>query len=136
MIIVSRVSFQKTFLVKSDDHLYTVCRYVELKPLRANLIQRAGPWHWSSLWRRSHGDDEPRRFLAPWPLLMPLDWAEYVNMPQIEAELEAVRRSVQRGCPFGSSDWREQMAALSGLGHTLRPQRRPEKAPPQKEPTP
>jgi putative transposase len=115
----------KAFAVEGDDHLYTVCRYVERNPLRANLVGRAEDWRWGSLWRRVHGDEFPRRFLAPWPLPLAEGWVEHVNAPQTEAELEAVRRSVRRGCPFGSVGWQERMADRQGLQHTLRPLGRP-----------
>jgi putative transposase len=104
----------KAFAIEGDDHLYAVCRSVERNPLRANLVARAEDWRWSSLWRRTHGDEQPRPLLSPWPLPMPDDWGRYVNEPQTEAELEALRRSVQRGCPFGSPGWQEALAAGPG----------------------
>jgi putative transposase len=58
---------------------------------------------------------------------MPENWVEYVNSPQTEEELEALRQSVQRGCPYGSSAWQKVMASRLGLAHTLRPRGRPKK---------
>jgi putative transposase len=115
------------FPVEGDEHAYSVCRYVERNPLRAHLVQRAKDWRWSSLWRRRRGDEEPARLLAPWPLPLPEGWVEQVNAPQTEAELQALRRSVQRGYPYGSGGWQQQMAARLGLCHTLRPRGRPKK---------
>ena len=43
-----------------------------------------------------HGDAEARRILSDWPLPYPRSWLQYVNQPQTEAELEAIRRSVRR----------------------------------------
>jgi putative transposase len=123
----------KSFAVEEDEHLYAVCRYVERNPLRANLVQRAEHWRWSSLWRRIHGDDQPCPFLCPWPLPMPDGWIDHVNAPQNEMELDALRRSVQRSCPFGSASWQQHMAARLGLRHTLRPLGRPRKVPPTEE---
>jgi len=123
----------KAFAVETDKYFYTVCRYVERNALRAHLVQRAEDWRWSSLWQRLHGDDQPSPLLSPWPLPVPSDWIEHVNSPQTEAELEALRRSVQRGCPFGSSAWQVQMASRLGLSHTLRPRGRPRKARRQQE---
>jgi putative transposase len=117
----------KAFAVESDEHLYTACRYVERNALRANLVARAEDWLWGSLWRRVHGDKQPRPLLSPWPAPMPADWVGHVNGPQTEAELEALRRSVQRGCPFGSQAWQTGMAGRLGLSHTLRPIGRPRK---------
>src|SRR5436305_551738 len=48
----------KSFPVQEDDHLLTVLRYVERNPLRANLVQAAEQWRWSSLGRRQRGDAE------------------------------------------------------------------------------
>jgi putative transposase len=117
----------KSFPAETDDHLYTLCRYVERNPLRARLVQRAERWRWSSLWRRCNGDDEPRRFLSPWPATIPDDWLDYVHKPQTEAELDSIRLSVRRGCPFGSTDWQQRTAKRLGLTHTLRPMGRPKK---------
>jgi putative transposase len=43
----------KAFPVQDDDHLYTVLRYVERNPLRANQVRRAEDWPWFSLSTRS-----------------------------------------------------------------------------------
>jgi putative transposase len=120
----------KAFVVSTDEHFYAVCRYVERNALRANLVQRAEDWRWSSLWRRLHADDQPDLVLAPWPLPRPDNWVEYVNQPQTDFELEAVRRSIRRGCPFGPPEWQKPLAARLGLAHTLRPLGRPRKQPP------
>ena len=50
----------KSFPVQNDDHMLTVCRYVERNPLRAGPVVRAETWRWSSLWRRSEGADQAR----------------------------------------------------------------------------
>lgn len=119
----------KSFPVQADDHFYTVCRYVERNPLRAKLVRRAESWRWSSLWRRVHGDDKPGPLLSVWPIPLPRNWIKDVHDPLTGAELEAVRRSVQRGSPFGSPLWQKRMAAQLDLGHTLRPPGRPKKKP-------
>ena len=41
--------------------------------------------------------------------------------PQTEAELDAVRRSVRRSSPFGSSEWQRTTAQRLGLQAALRP---------------
>jgi len=42
----------KSFPIEDDDHLYTVLRYVERNPRRANLVARASQWRWGSCWHR------------------------------------------------------------------------------------
>jgi putative transposase len=78
-------------------------RYVERNALRANLVQLAEDWRWSSLWRRQHPDAQPIHPLATWPLPLPPDWLAIVNRPQTEAEREAVRRCVNRDAPRAQS---------------------------------
>ena len=115
----------KSFPVQEDDHFYTVCRYVERNALRARLARRAENWRWSSLWRATQGDREARCLLSAWPVRRPRTWVEQVNAPQTEAELAALRRSIQRGRPFGDDAWVAQAADQLDLTTTLRPCGRP-----------
>jgi len=117
----------KSFPVESDEHFYQVVRYVERNALRANLVERAEQWQWSSLWRRVWGSAEQRRILSAWPLPMPRSWKALVNEPQTEGELEAIRRSVSRSRPYGKDDWVKATAKQLGLESTLRSRGRPKK---------
>jgi putative transposase len=121
----------KSFLVESDEHLRAVCRYVERNALRAGLCQRAEQWRWSSLWRREFGDAESRTALSRWPIDVPRDWVSRVNRAERPRELEALRRCVNRGQPFGSEDWVERMTKRFALDSAFRPQGRPRKESPQ-----
>lgn len=114
----------KSFPIQEDDHLRTVLRYVERNALRAGLVRRAENWRWGSLHHRVHGGG-PSLDTGPGPL--PQGWVEYVNRPETEAELAALRQSALRGAPFGTESWRERTAAALGLEATLRPRGRPRK---------
>jgi putative transposase len=117
----------KSFPVETDAHFYTVLRYVERNALRAKLARRAENWRWSSLWQRHHPGGKVSAMLHAWPLPEPEDWAELVNAPQTTAELEAVRRAVSRGSPFGSEGWQRRIAKRLSLEYTLRARGRPKK---------
>jgi REP-associated tyrosine transposase len=73
----------KAILVDRDAYLLEVCRYVDLNPVRAQLVKREQDWHWSSyrahvgladgpqwlnslaLWRQlAHGDAPGRKRYA------------------------------------------------------------------------
>jgi hypothetical protein len=55
---------------------------------------------------RRAGDLDPiRPLLHRWPIPMPQDWTERIHAAETEAELDAVRRSVERSQPFGSETW-------------------------------
>ena len=62
---------------------------------------------------RVHGDRES--LLSDWPFDRAADWVEWVNAVQSEAEIEALRRCVNRGTPYGTETWQTQIAAMLGL---------------------
>ena len=117
----------KAFAVAEDEHLLTVLRYVERNPLRAGLVRRAENWPWSSLACRLAGDEVALRRLRPGPVALPTDWLDLVNESQTEAELEAMRRSVARGRPYGSDGWVQDVVQRLGLQSTIRRRGRPRK---------
>ena len=123
----------KSFLVEEDDHLLTLCRYVERNALRAGLVVRAETWPWSSLARQQGGDAKACELLADWPLPRPRRWLQWVNEPQTDAEVEALRRCVARGRPYGSEGWVEEVVERFGLQITLRPRGRPATPPQESE---
>jgi putative transposase len=118
----------KSFPVQSDEHFLTVCRYVERNALRAGLVERAEDWRWGSLSLRRSGDWADRPALSEWPIDRPRDWTSRVNRPFGPKEEEAVRRSIQRGQPFGAVPWQTAVAARLGLQSVFRPTGRPRKA--------
>ena len=117
----------KSFPVQCDEHLLTLLRYVERNPLRAGLVRRAEEWRWGSAWRRRRGDAQSVTLLTEGPVLRPRNWMELVNRPQTEAEVDALRRCIQRGMPYGGGVWMKRAAGRLDLGSTLRPRGRPRK---------
>jgi putative transposase len=136
----------RSFPVQEDAHFLKACRYVERNPLRAGLVARAEHWPWGSLHRRQFVCPPPSadqradvensgalerpsaaELLDGWPVPAPPDWLERVNEPGTAAELEALRRCIQRGCPFGEDRWVASTAAHLGLEASLRPKGRPRK---------
>jgi putative transposase len=113
----------KSFPIQEDEHLWAVLQYVEQNPMRANIVQQAEAWRWSSLWHRMQGDK--LGLLDDGPLALPCHWLQHVQTPQTEAELKALRRSVVRSCPFGEASWQEKAAKKLHLESTLRPRGRP-----------
>ena len=117
----------KCFPVETEDYFYQVVRYVERNALRANLVERAKSWRWSSL-RRVEREDTAFPILSAWPLPRPTDWLQIVNQPQTEGEVSG-----------GVAVLRQSRSALrrSQLGHrhgraigaewTMRPRGRPRK---------
>ncbi len=118
----------KSFPVQSDEYFFQVMRYVERNALRANLCDTAESWRWSSLYRRVSGNRQERAILADWPLPLPRNWKKVVNDPQTDSEVQAIRRAVSRGRPYGDSNWAQGTAQRLGLESTMRAPHRPKKA--------
>jgi REP-associated tyrosine transposase len=114
----------KVFSIQEDLHLLTVLRYVERNPVRAGLVERAEDWRWSSASPRLITDPP----LHSGPVPRPADWLRYVDEPQTEAEVKALRRSVQRGRPYGAAPWMVDTAQRLGLQSSLRRPGRPRKS--------
>jgi putative transposase len=117
----------KSFPVQDDRHFLVMSRYAERNALRAGLVKRAEDWQWSSLWRREKGTPEDRGILCEWPVERPANWVKWVNDPQTEKELAAVRESILRGRPFGEPIWQRQTAEKLKLESTFRQRGRPKK---------
>lgn len=115
----------KSFPVADDDHFLLVCRYVEGNPLRADLVQRAEDWKYSSLSQWIQKPEHPPALLSPWPIPRTPNWVERVNEPLRAKQLAAIRLCVQRGRPFGNDEWVAKEAERTGLGYSLRSPGRP-----------
>jgi len=116
----------KSFPIEQDQSLLTVLRYVECNALRANLVDQAQDWRWCSLWRMLTGDRES--LMSAWPLDRPENWVDWVNGAQTEADIEALRKCVNRGMLYGSERWKTRIANALGLESSLHPRGRPRKA--------
>jgi putative transposase len=119
----------KAFPIEDDEHLLAVMRYVERNPVRARSIpvRKAHCWPWSSIGSPPKNVERP--LLDPGPVPRGQDWLRFVNEPQAEKELKAMRKSIHRGRPFGSTRWQQQTAKRLGLESSLRPRGRPAKRP-------
>ena len=116
----------KSFPVQDDSHFLTVCRYVERNALRAELAPRAEDWRFGSLWRWLQRIEPAPAFLSAWPIARSPNWVEKVNEALTDRELASVRRSAQRGSPFGEPAWTASAVRRLGLSSTVRPRGRPQ----------
>ena len=112
-------------LIESGPPVLKVLRYIERNPLRADLVTRAQGWAWSSLPARQAELSADRPPLTAPPDDLPTDWIDHVNRPQSRQELDTLRRSIQRGAPFGVEAWVLRTARALGIESTLRPRGRP-----------
>jgi putative transposase len=124
----------KSPVVQDDEHALVVLRYIEANPLRAEIVDRAEEYSWSSY--RAHALGEANALisaLAPYDALSPYaqvrqrKWAEKVHTPMDERLAAAVRRSVQTGLPYGERGWVHRLAGKRKLDMQIRPRGRPKK---------
>jgi len=107
----------KSFPIQRDEHLLVVLRYVVQNPVRAGLVGSPGEWTWSSLQRVELAD--------PCPVNSWVEWSTAVEEPLPVQEIKALRESVNRQRPFGSSWWQVEIARHLGLESTMRARGRP-----------
>jgi putative transposase len=136
----------KSFIVKEDNCLLTVARYIEGNPVRARLVTSAKEWPWSSHRERcdqlamdaagavgtgSAGACPPRAgnpsILSPLPVPFHSDWTTFVDAALTQQELDRLQQSVDRQARYGDSVWQEKMVQILGLESTIRPRGRPAK---------
>lgn len=115
----------KSFIVETESYLQRLMVYVEQNPLRAKLVHRAEEWQWSSLWRREGGKVTHLKMLAELPIMLPSNYLTLVNTLPSDDQLEPLRRSVNKGTPFGSDAWTDEMVGKYNLGSTVRSPGRP-----------
>jgi putative transposase len=103
----------KAIPVQCDRHFLTLCRYVERNPVRAGLASRAEDWPWSSASLAATAA-RARPTLSPWPVQQPDEWRDWVNQPEPEHTLEALRSSITRSVPWGTRDWQAEVTRSQG----------------------
>lgn len=107
-----------SFSIQTDRHLVTVVRYVERNPVRARIVRRAVEYPWSSA--RYHVTGKPDPLVSDSPIRkMGSDWGQVLQ--QDEEELEAIRRHVRTGRPWGSAHWVRTLEQQ--LGRALQPRK-------------
>ena len=119
----------KSHVVQTNEYYLQLVRYVERNPLRAGLVTHAEDWRWGSLWRRILGTSEAKTLLADWPVPLPEGYLTWVNadLKNEDNALDEIRSSVNRGKPYGSESWVDNMVKKFGLEITIRRRGRPKK---------
>lgn len=115
----------KSFICKDDKYFLTLCRYVERNAKKANLVNLAQDWRWSSVWRREYGSKKQQEILTPWPLEATESYLSWLNEPQTASEEEAIERSIRKGNPFGDEKWVKEVVKKFNLEQTMKGVGRP-----------
>lgn len=104
-----------------ERHLLAAARYVELNPVRAGLVARAGEYRWSSARAHLRCRDDALARVTPLLALVGRDWSAFLRENEGGLE-EDLRRHEATGRPLGDDEF--VLNLERALGRSLRPQRR------------
>ena len=100
-------------------HLAAAVRYVELNPVRANLVSRAKDWMWSSTNAHLTGTGDALVSVEPMLEMFP-DWEGYLG-EQDQCQAERFRVHTRTGRPLGDPKFIQVAESLTG--RVLAPQK-------------
>lgn len=110
----------KSSPVSKDKYLLACSRYIELNPVRAEIVSEPGKYQWSSFGFRAEGkpdelldEDDVYSKLGATPeerRLAYKRWVEGVLTNEDWAIIRHIRESTQRGTLIGNHDFQEKIA--------------------------
>ena len=97
-----------------DNHyLLSAARYIELNPVRAEIVKNAEDFPWSSA--RAHVLKQPDPLITKGSLDNEItDWAAFLASETPESELKLLRRHASTGRPLGSEKFIKKLEKLTG----------------------
>lgn len=125
----------KASLVQEEGYLLTCMRYIELNPLRANMVRSPANYRWSSY--RYNAQGKPDDLVTPHPLYLSLGkrkasrMANYKELFKAQVDPEAlneIRAAWHTGTPLGNDYFREKVEKKLGCKVGQARRGRPRKA--------
>ncbi|SDY20498.1 putative transposase [Allochromatium warmingii] len=122
----------KSSLIQTDIYLLRCQRYIELNPVRANMVRDPGEYAWSSYRANGLGASDP--LLSPHALYLALGetpearqtaYRELFRTELDEAALTELRLAIQQSQPIGSERFLQQIEQMTGQRREARPRGRP-----------
>jgi len=124
----------KSSPIQADEYLLACCRYIELNPVRASLVEAPEEYSWSSYRVRAFGEESRLVDLDPWyeglgstPPRRQQRYREWVMHTGLETERQTLRQGVQRGIVVGSDTFVAKVAGIIGQPMSRRSRGRPRK---------
>ena len=125
----------KSCLVQSERYLLEVYRYIELNPVRANMVDEPSDYSWSSYAINALGTESDLQMPHPEYLALGKTKAERLTnyrelfRAHVEKELlEEIRVSVNKGLALGNERFTTQIEVLTNKRVTARKAGRPKKS--------
>jgi len=110
----------KASLVDSDAYLLTCMRYIELNPVRANMVAHPGEYRWSSYACNANGKTEP--LIKPHSLYMALDkepeqrqfaYRELFRMHLASEQIHEIRNALNQQLVLGRDDFKNKIEEMT-----------------------
>jgi len=119
----------KASLIDSETYLLTCMRYIELNPIRANMVKRPSEYRWSSY--RGNATQQQDPLLTPHETYQALErtkaqrqhaYRELFRHHIDDEELHNIQACWQSGTPLGNSYFREKIEQRLKMkvGHATR----------------
>ena len=111
----------KASLIDAEHYLYTCMRYIELNPVRANMVKHPADYRWSSY--RGNAQSEANPLITPHPLYGALGpdpaQRQHAYRCLFEHQLEnqdihAIREAAQFSIPLGGERFKRQIENAIG----------------------
>lgn len=109
-------------VVDSERYLLTLMRYIELNPVRADMVEHPGDYPWSSYRRNAHGASGANAaWIVPHDEYLRLDhndvkrqgaYRELFRTAISGKDLREIQACTHKGWALGSERFREQIEAL------------------------
>jgi len=97
----------------SDEHLYNAIRYIELNPVRAEIVARPDEYVWSSA--RAHIQKKPDKLISGNACVFNIkDWDSFLAAHISETEQKLFEKHANTGRPLGNGAFIERLEKITG----------------------
>lgn len=109
-------------MIESEQYLLSCYRYIELNPVRADMVKKPEEWKWSSYAYNGYGEDN--LLIKPHSLYLAIHKDKAIRVKYyrdgfrqvLDASLiDDIRTAVQTGTPLGNNKFKEEVKQLLGV---------------------
>ena len=111
----------KSCLVEAEDYLLELYRYIELNPVRVNMVAEPAEYKWSSY--QINGLGKLSELCTAHPLYMAIDrqtsrrlasYRAFISERVDKTLIADIRQATNRGMAVGSEEFKKQIEAVTG----------------------
>ena len=122
----------KSSVIQAEIYLLTCMRYIELNPVRAQMVKDPGQYRWSSYRHNALGQSDSR--VTAHPQFLALDRDDALRQASYrapfrseldDAALDDIRLALAQGQPLGQGRFSEAICAAAGVRRTQKRPGRP-----------